>query len=54
VDRDRLEGKVKEAEGKHTGDKLREKQGQAQEKWGEAKDKIGDVKEDRERERERV
>jgi uncharacterized protein YjbJ (UPF0337 family) len=45
MDRDRIEGKLKEAEGKLTDDTLREKQGQAQEKWGEAKEKIEETKE---------
>jgi uncharacterized protein YjbJ (UPF0337 family) len=46
VDRDRIEGNLKEAEGKLTGDKVREKQGQAQDTWGKAKDKADDVFDD--------
>lgn len=46
VDRDRIEGELKEQEGKLTGDEVREKQGQTQEKWGEAKDKTDDVKDE--------
>ena len=34
MDRDRIEGNLKEAEGKLTGDEVREKQGQAQDTWG--------------------
>ena len=43
MDKDRIEGNLKEAEGKLTGDELREKQGQAQDTWGKAKDKADDV-----------
>ena len=43
VDKDRIEGNLKEAEGKLTGDEVREKQGQAQDTWGKAKDKAEDV-----------
>ena len=43
---DRIEGELKEQEGKLTGDEVREKQGQAQEKWGEAKDKTDDLKDE--------
>jgi uncharacterized protein YjbJ (UPF0337 family) len=46
VDRDRIEGELKEQEGKLTGDDVREKQGQTQEKWGEAKDKTDDLKDE--------
>ena len=46
VDRDRIEGELKEQEGKLTGDEVREKQGQTQEKWGEAKDKTDDLKDE--------
>lgn len=45
MDRDRIEGNLKEAEGKLTGDKLREKQGQAQDTWGKTKDKTEKLKE---------
>jgi uncharacterized protein YjbJ (UPF0337 family) len=33
-ERDKVEGELKEQEGKLTDDKLREKQGQAQPTWG--------------------
>ena len=46
MDRDRIEGNLKEAEGKLTGDTVREKQGQAQDTWGKAKDKADDVFDD--------
>jgi uncharacterized protein YjbJ (UPF0337 family) len=46
VDSDRIEGELKEQEGKLTGDEVREKQGQAQETWGEAKDKTDDLKDE--------
>jgi uncharacterized protein YjbJ (UPF0337 family) len=46
VDRDRIEGSLKEAEGKLTDDELREKQGQAQKSWGKTKDKSEDAWED--------
>jgi uncharacterized protein YjbJ (UPF0337 family) len=41
--KDKLEGKAKEAEGKLTDDELREGQGKAQHAWGEAKDKAEDT-----------
>ena len=44
MDRDRIEGNLKEAEGKLTGDEMREKQGQAQDTWGKAKDKVDDLR----------
>jgi len=43
VDRDRIEGNLKEAEGKLTGDEELEKEGQAQDSWGKAKDTAGDA-----------
>ena len=43
VDSDRIEGNLKEAEGKLTGDEELEKEGQAQDKWGKAKDKADDA-----------
>jgi uncharacterized protein YjbJ (UPF0337 family) len=39
MDSDRIEGKLKEAEGEVTGDPLREREGEAQQGVGEAKDK---------------
>ena len=41
--KDKLEGTLKETEGKLTGDELREGQGKAQHAWGDAKDKAEDV-----------
>jgi uncharacterized protein YjbJ (UPF0337 family) len=41
--KDKLEGKAKEAEGKLTDDEIREGQGKAQHAWGEAKDKAKDT-----------
>jgi uncharacterized protein YjbJ (UPF0337 family) len=43
VNKDRIEGNLKEAEGKLTGDEVREKQGQTQDTWGKAKDKADDA-----------
>jgi uncharacterized protein YjbJ (UPF0337 family) len=43
MDKDRIEGNLKEAEGKLTGDELREKQGQAQDTWGKVKDGADDA-----------
>jgi uncharacterized protein YjbJ (UPF0337 family) len=43
MDSDRVEGNLKEAEGKLTGDEEREKEGQAQGAWGKAKDKADDA-----------
>ena len=43
VDSDRIEGNLKEAEGKLTGDEELEKEGQAQDTWGKAKDKADDA-----------
>lgn len=44
MDRDRIEGNLKEAEGKLTGDKVREKQGETQDAWGKTKDKTRELK----------
>jgi uncharacterized protein YjbJ (UPF0337 family) len=41
--KDKLAGKAKEAEGKLTGDEVREGQGKAQHAWGDAKDKAKDA-----------
>ena len=46
MDKDRIEGKAKEYEGKLTDDESREAEGRAQGKWGEAKDKADDAWED--------
>ncbi len=46
MDKDRIEGKAKELEGKLTDDESREAEGRAQSKWGEAKDKADDAWED--------
>ena len=43
MDSDRIEGNIKEAEGKLTGDEEREKEGQAQDAWGKTKDKADDA-----------
>ena len=44
--RDKVEGTIKEGEGKLTGDELREKQGQAQQKVGEGKETLEDAKDE--------
>ena len=41
--RDKAEGKLKEGEGKLTGDDELEKEGQAQDAWGKTKDKADDA-----------
>jgi uncharacterized protein YjbJ (UPF0337 family) len=46
MDKDRVEGKAKELEGKVTDDESREAEGRAQGKWGEAKEKADDAWED--------
>ena len=43
MDSDRIEGKVKEAGGKLTGDEELEREGEAQDAWGGAKDKARDA-----------
>lgn len=43
VDRDRIEGEVKEQAGKLTDDEKLEREGKAQESWGESKDKARDA-----------
>jgi uncharacterized protein YjbJ (UPF0337 family) len=43
VDRDRIEGNLKEAEGKLTGDQELEREGEAQDAWGKTKDSAGDA-----------
>ena len=43
VDSDRIEGNLKEAEGKPTGDEQLEQEGRAQDSWGKAKDSADDV-----------
>ena len=43
MDSDRIEGKLKEAEGKVTGDEEREHEGEAQAAWGKTKDKADDA-----------
>ena len=64
MEKDRVEGKAKELEGKVTGDESREAEGRTQGKWGKAKekaddawedlkDKAGDVFNDREEKKER-
>ena len=46
MDRDKVEGTLKEKEGELTGDEVREKQGEAQKTWGEAKEKVDDLTDD--------
>jgi uncharacterized protein YjbJ (UPF0337 family) len=43
VDKDRIEGTVKEKAGKLTDDEKLEREGKAQESWGESKDKARDA-----------
>ena len=43
MDSDRIEGNLKEAEGKITGDEQLEKEGQAQDSLGKAKDSVDDA-----------
>ncbi|GAA3628965.1 CsbD family protein [Lactobacillus hamsteri] len=50
--KDKVVGALKEAEGKVTGDKLREAEGKAQKAKGKVKDKINDAKEEIERRKE--
>jgi uncharacterized protein YjbJ (UPF0337 family) len=45
MDKDKVTGKLKETEGKVTGDKDRESQGKNQKDWGKVKDKARDAKE---------
>jgi uncharacterized protein YjbJ (UPF0337 family) len=44
MDKDKVKGKVKETEGKMTGDKDREYQGKNQKDKGKVKDKARDIK----------
>jgi uncharacterized protein YjbJ (UPF0337 family) len=46
VEKDRIEGKAKELEGKVTADESREAEGRAQGKWGKTKEKADDAWED--------
>ncbi len=43
MDQDRIEGNLKEAEGKLTGDEKLEQEGKAQDSWGKAKDSVDDA-----------
>ena len=43
MDKDRIEGDVKEKAGKLTDDEKLEREGKAQESWGESKDKARDA-----------
>jgi uncharacterized protein YjbJ (UPF0337 family) len=43
MDSDRVEGNMKEAEGKLTGDDELEREGEAQDAWGKAKDSASDA-----------
>jgi uncharacterized protein YjbJ (UPF0337 family) len=44
MDSDQVKGKVKQGEGKLTGDDDRAAEGRSQEAWGDTKDKVGDAK----------
>ena len=44
MDKDKVTGKLKETEGKVTGDESREMQGKTEKDWGKVKDKARDVK----------
>jgi uncharacterized protein YjbJ (UPF0337 family) len=44
MDEDRIEGNLKQAEGKLTGDEELEQEGRAQDSWGKAKDSASDAK----------
>jgi uncharacterized protein YjbJ (UPF0337 family) len=46
MDRDKVEGTLKEKEGELTGDEIREKQGEAQKELGEAKEKLDNLRDD--------
>jgi uncharacterized protein YjbJ (UPF0337 family) len=46
MDKDRIEGTLKEQEGKLTDDKVREAQGKAEKTVGELKDKAEDLGDD--------
>jgi uncharacterized protein YjbJ (UPF0337 family) len=46
MDKDRVEGEVKEGAGKLAGDEELEREGEAQSAWGKAKDKADDAWED--------
>ena len=43
MDSDRIEGNLKEAKGKLTGDEALEQEGKAQDSWGKAKDSADDA-----------
>jgi uncharacterized protein YjbJ (UPF0337 family) len=43
VDKDRIEGNIKEAKGKVTGDEELEREGEAQDAWGKTKDSADDA-----------
>jgi uncharacterized protein YjbJ (UPF0337 family) len=46
VDNDKVKGKLKETEGKLTGDEDREAQGKNQKDWGKVKDKAREAKDE--------
>jgi uncharacterized protein YjbJ (UPF0337 family) len=46
MDKDKVTGKLKETEGKVTGDKDRELQGKTEKDWGKVKDKARDAKDE--------
>ena len=49
TNRDKIEGTLKEVEGKVTDDELREGQGKAQKAWGDLKEKADDALDDDEK-----
>ena len=44
MDEDRIEGNLKEAKGKVTGDEELQREGEAQDAWGKTKDSADDAK----------
>jgi len=46
MDSDKVKGKLKETEGKATGDEAREAQGKTQKDWGKVKDKAREAKDE--------
>jgi uncharacterized protein YjbJ (UPF0337 family) len=46
MDKDKVTGKLKETEGKATGDEVRETQGKSEKNWGKVKDKARDAKDE--------
>jgi uncharacterized protein YjbJ (UPF0337 family) len=46
MDRDEIEGEVREKAGEATDDESTKQEGRAQEAWGDAKEKAGDAKDE--------